>query len=819
MASTEAPSEHLQETALRKESEGNELGKTNSQSQLEKYPVRETVCGQLRFNWLVTFSSLALLWGISIYCMTSPEAAMVTLGEWYSDCILYFTWFYILGNPIMTFFTFYIAWRYGHIKLGPKNAEPEFSDMTYFAMLFSAGVGVGLFFFGVSEPLFHLTGNRYDNPGYHSEDEMAAWSLTISLYHWGIAAWSPYLVLAMSAGLASYSFGLPLTVRSSFYPLIGNYCWGWIGDVIDSWAIVMTVAGICTSLGLGAIQMSVGLQMLGWVEEVGDSPEVLYVTIVWIVTAFATLSVISGLGVGIKYLSQAGFLFGCLILFLCFTMEKSYYLLNVLVQSTGDYLQWCIFQVPFYTDAFAGLKEGEGRASDGKSAPAAWMGWWTVFYMAWWVSWSCFVGLFIARISKNRKLRSVIVGCVICPTIYAILWFGTFGGIGIRQARQAAELQALGETHYGSSDYFQSSGSEKTCYDVPQSDVVVNGTTVFTNTLPGVTPVCLFDSNNSESAWFNVMNSFSFPNGDSSFAGFGPFLSGISIIALAIYFVTSSDSGSLVVDTLASNGSLKHHWSQRVFWAFTEGAVATGLLMAGGNDALTSLQAASIVFGLPFNFFLIFMCYGIIKMCRVLEARGSDEGMTDARVLLPDKDWTLHLCGGVFNVIEWVLSFGHISKELQGFGVVPDRREIAGFFFNLFLPFVSLHAIYAALDPGNNRHIYRVLVTSVYTLLFLAWIALFICGTINKGFTAFAWTAFFVNSCILTSLRMDVRSKFGLEGTIVGDFIAASFLYPQGLLQMQIQILKEDDEAGEEGEDKPLAQAEASACEKTEHMA
>lgn len=274
-----------------------------------------------------------------------------------------------------------------------------------------------------------------------------------------------------------------------------------------------------------------------------------------------------------------------------------------------------------------------------------------------------------ARISKNRKLRSVIVGCVICPTIYAILWFGTFGGIGIRQARQAAELQALGETHYGSSDYFQSSGSEKTCYDVPQSDVVVNGTTVFTNTLPGVTPVCLFDSNNSESAWFNVMNSFSFPNGDSSFAGFGPFLSGISIIALAIYFVTSSDSGSLVVDTLASNGSLKHHWSQRVFWAFTEGAVATGLLMAGGNDALTSLQAASIVFGLPFNFFLIFMCYGIIKMCRVLEARGSDEGMTDARVLLPDKDWTLHLCGGVFNVIEWVLSFGHISKELQGPGV------------------------------------------------------------------------------------------------------------------------------------------------------
>jgi len=819
MASNEeVPPEHLQETALGNEGEVDDLGKTDTQ--LEKYPLRETVMGPLAFNGLVTFSSLALLWGISIYCMTSPEAAMETLSKWYSDCIIYFTWFYIVGNPIMTFFTFYVAWRYGHIKLGPKNAEPEFSDISYFAMLFSAGVGVGLFFYGVSEPLFHLTGNRYANAGYHSEDEMAQWAMTLTLYHWGFAAWSPYLVMAMSAGLASYRFGLPLTARSSFYPFIGNYCWGWIGDLIDSWAIVMTVAGICTSLGLGVIQMSVGLEILGWVEEVGDNPEALYVTIVWVITAFATLSVISGLDVGIKILSTTGFLFGCLILFLCFTMEKSYYLLNVITQACGDYLQWGIFELPFFTDAFAGLKEGEGRASDGKSAPAAWMGWWTVFYMAWWVSWSCFVGIFIARISKNRRLRSVIFGCVVCPTLYAILWFGIFGGIGIRQARQAAELQALGETHYGSADYFQAPGSEN-CYDVPQSDVVVNGTTtVFTNTLPGITPVCAFDSSNSESAWFNVMNSFSYPSEDSSFAGFGQFMSGISVFALAIYFVTSSDSGSLVVDTLASNGSEKHHWTQRVFWAFTEGAVATGLLVAGGNDALKSLQAASIVFGLPFNFFLIFMCYGILKMCRVLEARGNDEGFTDARKMLPDKAWTLPLCGGVFNLIEWVLSLGHISKELQGFGVVvPDKMEVTGFFFNLFLPFVSLNSICAALDPDNNRHIYRVLVTSVYTLLFLAWIALFICGTINEGFVAFAWTAFFANSCILTSLRMDVRRKFGLEGNITGDFIASSFLYPQGLLQMQIQLLEEDDEAGEEGEDKPLALAEVSTNEKTEHMA
>jgi choline-glycine betaine transporter len=186
-------------------------------------------------------------------------------------------------------------------------------------MLFSAGVGVGLFFYGVSEPLWHQSSNYYANAGYHTQDEVDQWALEITMYHWGFAAWSPYLIMALATGLASFCFDLPLTVRSCFYPIFGEYVWGWLGDLLDSWSIVMTVAGICTSLGLGTMQLTAGLQRLGWVDPEKEDLSATYVIIVWVITLFATISVVTGLKVGIKTLSLFGFILGCLILFLCFS--------------------------------------------------------------------------------------------------------------------------------------------------------------------------------------------------------------------------------------------------------------------------------------------------------------------------------------------------------------------------------------------------------------------------------------------------------------------------------------------------------------------
>ena len=251
------------------------------------------------------------------------------------------------------------------------------------------------------------------------------------------------------------------------------------------------------------ILSSAGLQRLGWVDPEREDLEDVYVILIWVITAVATISVVSGLSFGIKILANIAFYLGCLILFLCFVMENTKFLLNLLVQTTGSYLQWCIFQVPFFTDAFGALTEGEGRAVDGNGSASWFIGAWTVFYMAWWVAWACFVGMFVGRISKNRTLREVIFSVFICPVLYSLIWFSFMGGIGLRQQRQALELQQIGTDSFNDSSYFVSEESEF-CYDVPQEDVVVNGTTVFTNQLVGITPVCTFNSGNADGAWFNV---------------------------------------------------------------------------------------------------------------------------------------------------------------------------------------------------------------------------------------------------------------------------------------------------------------------------
>jgi hypothetical protein len=196
---------------------------------------------------------------------------------------------------------------------------------------------------------------------------------------------------------------------------------------------------------------------------------------------------------------------------------------------------------------------------------------WTVFYMAWWTAWGAFVGLFLARISRGRTIRQVAIYSFLAPLFFSFLWFCTFGGVGLRQARQGKELEVLGETYFNNSGHFLVPGSE-VCYNVPQDDVYSGTDLIFTNTLKGITPVCQFDTSDSTSAWFNVMFSFTYPD-DDGFEGFGKFMAGFSMVALTIYFVTSSDSGSLIVDHLASNGHEHHHWLQRVFWAFTEGKV------------------------------------------------------------------------------------------------------------------------------------------------------------------------------------------------------------------------------------------------------
>lgn len=653
--------------------------------------------------------------------------------------------------------------------------------MSYFTMLFAAGIAVGIFFYGVSEPLWHQSSHWYANSDYRTQDELDQFAMNQTLYHWGLAAWAGYVVVALAVGLAAYRFKLPMTLRSTLYPILGKYTWGWIGDFIDGFTIVVTVAGVCTSLGLGAMQIMAGLQRVGWVSaslSEGDRNNGL-IGIIWVVTIVATISVVSGLEVGIKHLSNIAFYLGMLLLFWTFALDNTAFILNFIVQSIGYYFQNSIILISFWTDAFGQLREGEGRASDGMASATWWMDAWTVFYMAWWTAWSGFIGIFVARISKGRTVFEVVMYGTFIPFLYILVWFCVFGGVGLRQARQAMELKEIGTEYFNDTNYFLTPGSTY-CHDVPQEDLMVNGTLVFTNHLVGVTPVCEFNPKDSDNAWFNVLYSFSFPNDFKE--GFGNVFAIVSIVAVALYFVTSSDSGSLIVDHLASNGREKHHWLQRVFWAFTEGAVASALLIAGGSDSLNALQAASILAGLPFTVIMLYMMQSILIMCN--KARENP----DSRYLdLSDgnTEFKTPSYGGIFNIFEWISSAGQVHERRVELGMdKPTKAHVVGFFVNLVAPMLAFNRILNKEYPRKSK-IGNMGTVVVFSIMFVAWISFFISTVESKGLAVFGWTAFLVNALLLMSTKLAFRTRHNIRGNLVGDLTTSLFFYPQVLIQIE----------------------------------
>eukprot|EP00980_Cylindrotheca_fusiformis_P001230 scaffold331_cov117-Cylindrotheca_fusiformis.AAC.8 len=758
----------------------------------ERFGMREVVIplggSELRFNPLTSIFAIILLWGLSIWCMVEPVDSRVTLLEYRRQISDLFTWFYVGTNPAFMFFIIWVAYRFGDVRLGKKDAKPEFDDVTYFAMLFSAGIGVGLFFYGVAEPLWHRESNWFAESGYHSQDEIDAFAMNLTVFHWGITGWSQYLVVAICAGLASFRFDLPLTLRSCFYPLLGDYTWGWLGDVIDGYTIVTTVAGVCTSLGLGAFQIAAGLKRVNAIDtDISSDDE----------TNVNDLASVSNT---------------CLKLDLVWVRfgenrRPLYEYLQTLLtyNETGYYFQYSIFQLNFHTDAFGQLNEGEGRATDGHSAATWFMDAWTIFYIGWWVAWAAFVGLFIARISKGRTIRSIIVFSYVCPLIYTIIWFGVFGGVGFRQARQAKELQELGTSLHNNSEYYQSSVSEF-CYDVPQVAEIPyvspdNVTKTFTNTLMGVTPVCRFNSADDQTAWFNVLNSFTYPNDFEH--GFGAFLTWVSIFSVSIYFITSSDSGSLIVDHLASNGFEESHWLQRVFWAFTEGACATALLVSGGEDALKGLQAASILSGLPFTFFLIFMCQTIVSMCNLAEENdAADTNLTMEEDYKRGRKFQTPIFGGIFNIFENLLSFGCVPKKRAHIASVC-AFDVTGFFMAIFCPFIPLYRILSKIKSKPEQVSNNKISTLAYVIFYYLFIGLFASISKSGGFRAFGWSALAICGIILCVVRGTVRGQRNIEGNIVADFIVATLFWPQVLVQLEKEVnggpsLVSDGEQGEE---------------------
>jgi choline/glycine/proline betaine transport protein len=475
-----------------------------------------------------------------------------------------FGWFYLLAvNAFIVVLLFFAFSRYGNIKIGGVEAEKEFSDFSWMAMLFSAGMGIGLMFFSVSEPLYYLQNPPSFFGAEAGTGAAGAAAMAQTFFHWGLHPWAVYGLVGLGLAFFSFNRGLPLTFRSIFWPLLGDRIYGWPGHVIDLVTVFATLFGLSTSLGLGVAQVNTGLsyvlggEMLGVVSVPnGVIPQVL---LIGGITAIATLSVAAGLDGGVKRLSTVNLYLMFALLGFLLIVGPTVYIFGAWVEGLGAYFQ-NVVGLGFFTGTL-------GSAAN--ATPTAW----TVFYWGWWIAWSPFVGMFIARISKGRTVREFILGVLFLPALFSTLWLSAFGG------------SALHNSLVGS-------GAAMATYN----DV---GQTV---------------------AMFAMLQQY--PLGA---------VSGLIATLLVItFFVTSSDSGSLVIDHLTSGGKHDVPKTQRIFWAVTEGTVAAVLLIGGG---LTALQTAAITTGLPFAVILCLMCYtvylGLDNEYEILESEAFADRIED----------------------------------------------------------------------------------------------------------------------------------------------------------------------------------------------
>ncbi|MFM2483584.1 BCCT family transporter [Celerinatantimonas yamalensis] len=453
-------------------------------------------------------------------------------------------WFFLLsGNIFVVICLAIVVSPLGRVRLGGTEAKPDFSYMSWFSMLFAAGMGIGLMFYGVSEPLSHFSsalggvtwqggirtdwaplGGAVGNAGAAEKLAMAA-----TIFHWALHPWAIYAVLALGLALFAFNKGLPLTMRSIFYPLLGERVWGWPGHIVDILAIVATLFGLATSLGLGSSQAAAGLHFLFGVP-LGDTTQVVLIVVI---TAMATTSVLAGLDAGVRRLSEINMILALLLLLFVIIVGPTLMIVTGFFDNIASYIQH-----------FPALANPFGREDTNFEQG------WTAFYWAWWISWSPFVGMFIARVSRGRTVREFITCVLLVPSLACVAWMTAFGDTAIHQ-------------------------------------YVVDGYKAVTQ---AVLPLKLF-----------VMLGYMPLDKITSFIG---------IILVIVFFVTSSDSGSLVIDTISAGGKVESPKPQRVFWCAFEGLVAISLVLGGG---LVALQAMAVSTGFPFTIVLLVSCIALVK--------------------------------------------------------------------------------------------------------------------------------------------------------------------------------------------------------------
>jgi BCCT family betaine/carnitine transporter len=491
--------------------------------------------------FIVSALSALLFVVLALALHNEVEPLFKAVRDWLTQNL---AWFFIGSANIFVLLCLgLIVSPLGKVRLGGTLARPNYSYASWFSMLFAAGMGIGLMFYGVAEPMSHydssLAGVAVGDNGARSDwaplgaaagdsAEAARLSMATTIFHWGLHPWAIYAIVALALALFSFNKGLPLSFRSIFFPLLGERVWGWPGHLIDILAVFATLFGLVTSLGLGAEQATAGLHSLFGL----PADTTTKVLLIVVITLIALCSVLAGVDKGVKRLSELNLGLALLLLLFVVVAGPTALLLSGVLDNLGAYLQY-----------LPALSNPVGREDANFSQG------WTAFYWAWWISWSPFVGMFIARVSRGRTVREFLIAVLLVPSLVSVLWMSAFGGTALHQA-----LGGLGE--------LQQAALELKMF-------------VMLDQLP-----------------ISAISSL------------------VAIVLVVLFFITSSDSGSLVIDTITAGGKINAPVSQRVFWVLLEGALAIALLLGGG---LVALQAMAVSTGLPFTLVLLVGCVAIVK--------------------------------------------------------------------------------------------------------------------------------------------------------------------------------------------------------------
>ncbi len=487
-------------------------------------------------NPAVFYSAAAIIVAIMLFAVLAPEVADAAFKSVQAAIVENASWYYVLTVAIILLVCVYLGVsRYGNIKLGPDHSRPDYKNISWFAMLFSAGMGIGLMFFGVAEPVMHFLTPPLGEGG---TVEAAREAMRLTFFHWGLHAWAVYAIVALILAFFSYRHNLPLTLRSALYPLIGDKIYGPIGHAVDVFAVVGTLFGLATSLGYGALQVNAGLNHLFPAIPVGMASQVVLIVVI---TALATISVVSGLDRGVKMLSELNIGLAVVLLLFVLLAGSTVFLLQALVQNVGYYLS-SIVNMTFNLFAY--------EKTD-------WFGGWTILYWGWWVSWAPFVGLFIARVSRGRTIREFVTGVLLVPAGFTFMWMTFFGNSAI--------------------------------------DMILN---------QGVVSLGEVVSQDVSLALFAFLEQMPFST----------IFTYVALLMVVVFFITSADSGALVMDMLCAYGEGSNGVRYRIFWSTGAGLAAIALLLAGGLGALQTMAIAS---ALPFVTVLMVAIYGLLKALNI----------------------------------------------------------------------------------------------------------------------------------------------------------------------------------------------------------